>query len=413
MEDECTIRLAEFDQIIANNKISGRDWYYGLEGRWWWGMSESHARKYVVKLEEKIRKREEKAREEVIKLQEKVRKREEKIRKREEKIREKAVTLSSERTSANKIVLASTWNVRCGIATYTKYLLDNLHRISPNLFMVDPIIDSELTYKSRGKLIHLQHEFGIVPNLPDKIRGKLIITWHTVSKRTNDEIKKYESRYEVVAHIVHSEYMRRNINSSKDIWAMPHGSTSIPQMRKEDARRILGINVDMPIGFVFGFQSGDKNYQRMIDAAKNTNTHLIISGAQHRFGHSLNISNNKNVTFINRFIDENEVNLYALASDILLFDYVGKNHYSVSGALHRIVGAARPIVCSDIKHFDDMEHRTNCLKFKNQAGLEKCIRHALENREKFSLAAKKYADETSWEKIARKHIDIYRKYVGF
>lgn len=317
------------------------------------------------------------------------------------------------KASVNKIVLVSTWNVRCGIATYTKYLLDNLQRTLPNSFAIDPIIDSELTYKSRGKLIHMQHEFGIVPYPPKKIRGKLIITWHTVSKRTNDEIKKYESKYDVVAHIVHSKYMRRSVDSSKDVWAIPHGSALIPQMKREDARRILGINVDIPIGFVFGFQSGDKNYQRLIDAAKNTNIHLIISGAQHRLGHSLNIQNDNNVTFINRFMEENEVNLYALASDLLLFDYIGKNHYSVSGALHRIIGAARPVICSDIKHFDDIEHGSDCLKFKDQAGLERCIIHALENREKFGIAAKKYTERTSWDIAAKKHIEIYKKYADF
>ena len=438
MASKDIIKLDEFDQIINNNKTLGRDWYYGLKGRWWWGMSEKHARKIVAKLEEdtidSISELEEKAKRHAIKLEEKAKKhitkleekakkeakkKEEYMRKREEEIRKKEEYMrkreedESERISANKIVLASTWDIRCGIATYTKYLLDSLRRIVPDSFVVDPIINNELQYNSRGKLMHLQHEFGIIPNPPEKIRGKLIITWHAALGHINDEIKKYESKYDVVAHIVHSKHMRNGINSSKDVWIVPHGSTLMHQMRKEDARRILGINVGMPIGFVFGFQSGDKNYQRMIDAAKNTNIHLIISGAQHWLGRPLNIHNSENVTFINRFMEENEVNLYALASDILLFDYIGKNHYSVSGALHRIVGAGRPIVCSDIKHFSDIEDGSDCLKFKDREELERCIRHALENEEKFSLAAKKYSEDTSWEKIAKMHIDIYRKYVSF
>ena len=207
--------------------------------------------------------------------------------------------------------------------------------------------------------------------------------------------------------------MRHSINSSKDVWAVPHGSTLIPHMRKEDARKILGININMPIAFVFGFQSKDKNYQKLIDAAKNTDIHIIISGAQRREGYSLGIQNDKNITFLNRFIGENEVNLYALASDILLFDYIGKDHYSVSGALHRIIGAGRPVICSDVKHFDDIEHGSDCLKFRNQEELEKYIKYALENREQFGLAAKNYAEKTSWEKVARRHVEIYRRYVSF
>lgn len=384
MSNKDIIRLDEFDKIISSNKSSDKHWYHGLKGDWWYGMSKSHARRHIIKVEENIRKLEEKAR-----------------------------RIEEEKASYGKIVLASTWNIRCGIATYTKYLLDNLNRIAPGSFIVDPVINpGELQYKSRGILTHLQHEFGIMPE-PPKVRSKLIITWHTVSKRTNPAIEKYESKFDVVAHIVHSEYMRHNIRSNKDVWAIPHGSTLIPQMKKEDARRILGINVNMPIGFVFGFQSGDKNYQRLVDVAKNTGIHIIISGAQHKAGYSMDILNNNNVTFVNKFMEENEVNLYALASDILLFDYIGKDHYSVSGAMHRIIGAGRPVICSDIKHFDDIENGSDCLKFRDQPELERCIKRALENKEQFGFAARNYAERTSWEKVARRHVEIYRRYASF
>ena len=244
------------------------------------------------------------------------------------------------------------------------------------------------------------------------MKGKLIITWHTVSASKNmaDMIKRLESNCEVVAHIVHSECARQDINTSRDIWTVPHGSTLIPEMKKEDARRLLNINMNMPIGFVFGFQSGDKNYQRLIDAARHTGIHLIISGAPHRLMGSLYLANDKNITFINRFLTENEVNLYALASDMLLFDYVAKDHYSVSGAMHRIIGAGRPVVCSDVRHFNDIGHNYNCLKFKNQSKLEWCIRHALQESERLGLAAREYSEKTSWEKIAKCHIEIYRRY---
>ena len=368
--------LSEFEKLVMNNKSSGRYWYHGIKDKMLRRMSESDARTHTTKLEEE------------------------------------------ERALVDKIVLASTWNINCGIATYTKYLFDSLDIIAPGSFAVNPINEGVLKYKSMGKLTHLQHEFGIVPE-PPKIKNqktakavKLIITWHTVSKHTNDVIKEYESSYDVVAYIIHSEHARSSIDSSKDVWIVPHGSMLIQQMRKEDARRLLGINIDIPIGFVFGFQSSGKNYDRLIDAAKNTDIHLMISGAQHRAGHSLDIQNNKNITFINRFLTENEVNLYALASDILLFDYIGKEHYSVSGAMHRIIGAGRPIICSDVRHFIDLEHKHNCLKFKDQKGLEKSIRCALENRDRFGIAARNYAENTSWEIVARRHMDIYSRYIS-
>ena len=359
--------LAEFDQLVNSNKGSGNHWNHKLKNKWLRKMSESDARIYVAKLEEE------------------------------------------EKVLVDRIVLVSTWNINCGIATYTKYLLDNLNTIAPGSFVVSPINDNLFKYKNMGRMAHLQHEFGIVPE-PPKIKSKLIITWHTVSKRTNTAIGDYESSDKVLAHIVHSEHMLSSIYSSKDVWAIPHGSMLIPEMKKEDARKLLNINIDMPIGFVFGFQSGDKNYERTINAARNTGIHIIISGAPHNVAHSIYIKDNKNVTFINRFLTEDEVNLYALASDILIFDYASKDHFSVSGAMHRIIGAGRPVVCSDVKHFIDIEHEIDCLKFGNKEELEKCIRLALENSERLSIAARDYAERTSWEKIARMHIEVYRKY---
>ena len=361
------MRSDNFEKFVHANKASGKNWYDGLNGKWWWNMSDNDA---IIHMKQS---------------------------------RHKSAI------DSDKIVLVSTWGINCGIATYTGYLMDNLDKISHNSFVVDPINGGTLKYKIKDGLTHIQHEYGIIPH-PPKIKGKVIVTWHTVSNNTNDTVKKFESNYDVVAHIVHSECARSEIDSSKDIWTIPHGSMLIPEMRKEDARNILGINKDIPIGFVFGFQSGDKNYQRLIDAAKNTDIHLIISGARHSVANPVNIPNETNVTFINRFLTENEVNLYALASDILLFDYSGKDHYSVSGALHRIIGSGRPIVCSDVRHFNDVRHITHCLKFKDQKKLEESIIHALKSSDRLGIAARKYAEKYSWENIAKKHIVVYKKY---
>lgn len=370
VEEKHKIRnIDEFKELIIKNNKHGRDWYHGLDGKWWWGMTEDQAIKYIGKgLVPEI--------------------------------------------EFDRIILVSTWNINCGIATYTKYLWDDLSKISNNSFIVNPINDGRLKHKikSKGGLTHIQHEFGIIPTLP-RIKGKVIITWHTISRNMNDTIKEFESNYDVIGHIVHSECARQDIVTSKDVWTVPHGSTLIPEMKKEDARRLLGININMPIGFVFGFQSGDKNYERLVEAAKKTGIHIIISGAPHHLINSESIENNRNVTFINRFLTEDYVNLYSLASDVLLFDYTAKDHFSVSGALHRIIGAGRPIVCSDIRHFSDIKHNENCLKFKNQNNLEKCIKRALDNSERLSLAARKYAEKTSWDKIAKQHVEIYKKYI--
>jgi glycosyltransferase involved in cell wall biosynthesis len=325
----------------------------------------------------------------------------------------------------SKIVLLTTYGIRCGIAGYSQYLLEAINKIIPESVIIHQMNNRDSKYKIEGNenLIHIQHEFGIWPeHMPDiSSTCKIIVTWHTVSdtEKMKSIIRKLEKRYSVVGYIVHGECERANLDTSKNIWTVSHGSMIIPEMERLEARKRIGLGGlgdGKKIGFVFGFQSGDKNYERLINTAGKTGIYLLISGAP-RGDVKLrkSIFNDGSIAFfINKFLNEEEVNLYSLASDMILFDYNGKDHYSVSGAMHRVIGSGRPIICSDIRHFGDIENEKSCLKFKDSKGLEKCIRTVLDNsseRERLEMEARKYADNTSWEKVAQKHISIYQRYV--
>ena len=39
--------LDKFDRLVKRNKASKRPWYYGLEDKWWWGMTERDSRKHI------------------------------------------------------------------------------------------------------------------------------------------------------------------------------------------------------------------------------------------------------------------------------------------------------------------------------------------------------------------------------
>lgn len=308
----------------------------------------------------------------------------------------------------DKIVFVSTWNMGCGIAMYTQYLMDELNKIIPYYFTVNSINGGVVEHNITGKLNHLQHEFGIMPD-PPKVEGKVIMTWHTVPQWIDDIINSFKSKLDIVAHIVHCEGASNYIRSSKDVHVVKIGSTIMPNIKKEAAREFLNIkNINIPIGFVFGFQSPNKNYLELIKAARNTNIHLIISGSRHCSGYISRLPNDNNVTFLDKHLSEEEINLYSIASDILLFDYIEQGHYSSSSALHRTIGSGRPVICSDIKHFSDIE---NIPKFRSQPELENCIKYALNNYESLSKISLQFANETSWNNAAKRHIEIYKKYV--
>jgi len=316
----------------------------------------------------------------------------------------------------DKIVFVSSWNVKCGIALYTEDLLNSIKELNSEKSDNFKVIPIKSSYKLNAKLLHFQHEFGLMP-FPQKVLGKVIMTWHSVGKINNrsmeESIHKFEKVNDIVAHIVTCEGALSQMKTSKDVYVVGLGTKLMKPITKEEARKILNIdNIKKPIGFIFGFQSANKNYDRLINAAKKTDIHLIICSSMHSCGYKVNIDDNNNITFVDKYLTDDEIDLYASASNILLFDYTSQNHYSSSSALHRTVGAGRPVVCHDTNHFNDIRHELDgALKFKNDKELENFIIEALKREKELGDKALDYAKRTSREEVAKKHIEIYSKYV--
>jgi hypothetical protein len=366
----------------------------------------------------------------------------------------------------NTITFVSTWGIKCGIATYTKYLMDAINKEYNNIADIYSINTGTEWDKVNGNIIELEHEFGIMPHIINS-DSKVIITFHSITKDILETMTKIEEKLNVVGYIVHFKEAKEYIDNVKekvemesrrgksnydlikekerregiidgvkignrkqdkekkvDVWIIPHGSKKIPNIEKEKVRELLGfdglgIRPGEDVALVFGFQSGNKNFNRLIKACRNVGIKIIVSGSVHECGYKNDISKDGkeeidkgNVIFLGRYLDEIETDLYALGSDILLFDYVPQDHYSCSGALHRIIGSGRPCIVSNTNHFLDVrENDDGVLKFSGQLDLEQKIREGLERRDELGKKAGEYAEKTSWDKIAIMRLDIYGKYI--
>lgn len=49
-------KIDRFNILIEDNKVSNKPWYYGLEGDWWWGMTEDQARARLIEVEQAFEK---------------------------------------------------------------------------------------------------------------------------------------------------------------------------------------------------------------------------------------------------------------------------------------------------------------------------------------------------------------------
>jgi glycosyltransferase involved in cell wall biosynthesis len=318
------------------------------------------------------------------------------------------------------VMLVSTWNIKCGIATYTAHLLNSINKVQ-DIAGVYPINNRESSYTVDAGIVHIQHEFGIMPARLNS-GSKMIVTFHTIPKNIKKTLEHFENQYNIAGYIAHFEKGRDVISNStgKEVWMIPHGSKIIPcasaANMKECARDWLnfdklGIRDGEDCVFMFGFQSGNKNFNQVIDACKSVGIKLIISGGTHQSGFTnIHGGYNNNVIFLNKYLNDMETDLFALSSDILLFNYLPQDHYSCSGAMHRVIGAGRPIICSRTNHFTDVVENEHCLKFKDQAELESKIKEGLDKRDELGKNALQYANSTSWDNAARQHLEIYKKY---
>ena len=342
-------------------------------------------------------------------------------------ISDKSVISGSINVIESGIVMVTTWDVNCGIATYSKHLIDSIKQQynDENIKIVS--VNNGLPTSIQGEIIHFQHEFGIIPQLP-KTEGQIVITWHTIPTKSHSEVSRINSMD--VHHIVHAEVakqalMRSGVEDSR-ITVIPHGSLTFPEpvIHKKAARELLGLPLDKFIVFMFGFRSLNKGYDDILDIDID-NVLLLVSGAANHNENDIVISKNlgkwtntEHVQFLYEFLTELEVTLYALASDAFIFNYPGDVAYiSSSGAMHRIIGAGRPVICTDIPQFDELEHNISALKVNHPNEIEKNIQLLMNSphlklTEKLSDNTMVLSKQTSWEVVAQQHMDLYKKIRG-
>ena len=106
------------------------------------------------------------------------------------------------------------------------------------------------------------------------------------------------------------------------------------------------------------------------------------------------------------------------ASDVIVMPYRPSKtddiHYSVSGVLHLALGQGKPIIACSNPKFIELENLIPELVVPsmNSSALSFVLERVMTDasfRESAVAKISKYADETSWEKVARLHVKAYKK----
>ena len=114
------------------------------------------------------------------------------------------------------ILMVSTWDVQCGIATYSKHLINSFKQYydEENIKIIS--VNNGLPVSIEGEIIHFQHEFGIIPHIP-QTNGNVILTWHTVPTKSNNEVCRI-GNMDDVHHIVHIDALKPVQWAGRDEW---------------------------------------------------------------------------------------------------------------------------------------------------------------------------------------------------
>jgi glycosyltransferase involved in cell wall biosynthesis len=212
-----------------------------------------------------------------------------------------------------------------------------------------------------------------------------------------------------------------------DASVIPIGSIYFKPHNKKEARKILKLNEDDFILTQIGFYGADKGMLEIINVVSQItipNFKLVFAGGFHPLASPIYkpyIQNciktvikmgivNK-VNFVGRLLSEEEINLWASATDFLIVNLKSIFGYSGSASIKRTLWAGKPLLIGDDSRLSEFKDGVNCLKISD-ANIAEKITWLYNNKEiqkTIIEGALKYAEETTFDIIAKKHLEVYEE----
>ncbi|WP_408587285.1 glycosyltransferase [Novosphingobium sp.] len=301
---------------------------------------------------------------------------------------------------------------KCGIATFTTDLFEQLGAHRPDVAVDLHVIDSPSDrheYASARSVIRadrpndyriaarrinedavdavwLQHEYGIfggpagdmVLDLVDRVAAPLIVTLHTVlaepspdQRRVLDHILRRASKVMVMSRHSQGMLVREYGVDPARIAVIPHGAPDRPFARTQDFKARLGL-ADRPVLMTFGLIGPGKGLETMIEAlpaivAAHPQVLYRIVGATHpnlvategeacrerlmALAGELGVA--ANIAWDNRFLDTEELLDSIEACDIYVTPYPNLQQ-STSGTLSYAVALGKAVVSTPYVHATEL-----------------------------------------------------------
>jgi len=372
-----------------------------------------------------------------------------------------------------KIAYISTYLPKqCGIATYTDYLIHGIREVDPaseikivaehgaspikrDKLEVIPVWDRNEDYvepiisHTKGvDIVHIQHEYSIYKfdnRLPAVLQGlaanaKRVITIHCVRPAQFSERGAVDENFaariaqladQVIVHLESQKAILARLGiPSEKIHIISHG-TELGDEDQKASRKRLGLPVDAKILLTFGFVKKHKCLHVVLEALveileKFKDVYLFVAGglaptatqkdkdyAEFAGQRIVELGLQKNVIYPNKFFPNGDVPYLFGASDIVLFPYYEEDR-SASGSLHLAIGAKKPVIASRIPKFEELKDVCEELVVLpyNSSGIAKIALRLFEDPEFRHYVldrTEQFRQRTSWQAVAKQHLELYKR----
>ena len=372
------------------------------------------------------------------------------------------------------IAFLSTYPPReCGIATFTQDLVtalkktgsiksgviainDNTYRYGKDVIYELPQQDCKSYADIAGwinrsdiQVLAVEHEYGIyggdwgkyLLDLTSRMKKPIVTTLHTVLPNPDEKQKSIlqelcRESSEIVTMASNSRKILCDVYEADPVKinVIHHGVPVFDLPSREELKKQAQLENRTVIS-TFGLISPGKGLEYGIRAVaeavkKHPDILYLIIGQTHpvvkrQFGEAYRGSLEKivddcglrrNVRFINRYLEKEELVRYIKLSDIYMTPYLGKDQ-AVSGTLAYAAGYGRAIVSTPYLYAKEMlaDGHGMLAEFRDAGSLAGCIDYLIEHPDKKAEMEKKTYElgkTMTWESVADSYEKVFSKAAG-
>lgn len=380
-------------------------------------------------------------------------------------------------TDEPTIAYISTYPPReCGIATFTSDLVDSINHqevLPPPVIVaindkgeyydysgeVKLQIESEEreSYKtvaskinsSSISAVNIQHEYGLfgghwgdyLLTFMEELKKPIVTTLHTIlpdpntgAERVLQEIIRLSDRIIVLAR-VGSRILKERYDVVPDkIRYIPHGCPNVPFIKSETPKMGLGFR-DRYVLSTFGLISRGKGIEYAIKALPEIITVeprvlYIVIGETHpdvrkhegeSYRQSLydlvdSLGVDRNVRFVNRFVNKSDLIRFLQATDTYVLPYPNRDQIS-SGTMVYALCTGKAIVTTPFLHAEEVINEGAALRceFKDPHSIAEGVNSLIKDdamRASYERKAYEYSRGMIWPTVAMRYINEFYKNLG-